>query len=87
MAHEAFEQTRVEGDVVSIEFVDRLDPAQLPSRIVLSEPCSCVAVRETHDPQRCTCGAGARVLGLRDQARRSYATQLDLTGSVRRGAS
>lgn len=86
VAHEAFEQTRVEGDVVTIEFVDRLDPAQLVSRIVLTAPCSCEAVRESHDPQRCTCGAGASVLRLRDAARRSYATQIDLTGAVRRGA-
>lgn len=29
-----FDQVRQEGDVITYEVVDRLDPAQLPSRIV-----------------------------------------------------
>ncbi len=34
VAYLVFEQTRTEGDVTTYEVVDRLDPAQLVSRII-----------------------------------------------------
>lgn len=34
VAYQVFDQVRTEGDVTTYEVVDRLDPAQLDSRIV-----------------------------------------------------
>lgn len=36
VAYMCFEQTRTEGDLTTYEVVDRLDPAQLASRIIAS---------------------------------------------------
>lgn len=65
VAYMVFEQTRTEGDVTTYEVVDRLDPAQLETRIIHSGDTE------------------AEALALRDDLRRQYATQIDLTGSVR----
>lgn len=75
--------TRREGDDVTFEVMDKLDPTQLPSRVILVEPCSCNLTPERTDVPYCTCGAAERASALTVDLRRQYATQLDLTGAVR----
>lgn len=78
--------TRREGDEVAFGVMDNLDPTQRESSVLFWMPCSCALTPEQSDVPYCSCGAAGRAVAVTADLRRQYATQIDLTGSVRVGA-
>ncbi len=78
--------TRREGDTVTFEVMDKLDPEQRESSVIRVEACSCGLTPERTDIPYCECGAADKASTLTADIRRQYATQIDLTGQVRQGA-
>lgn len=75
--------TRREGDVVTFEVMDKLDPVQRDSSVVLVESCSCNLTPERTDIPYCSCGAAEHAVARTADLRRQYATKIELRGAVR----